>query len=74
MAELADDVVGELGGLVPAQDIGSDFAGGEVADFAAEGFLVFGEGEGEGGVVEGGGGLGGGGHLGSRWEMRNWLE
>ena len=48
LAELFDDVVGEFGGFVPAEDVGGDFAGGEVANFAAEGFLVFGEGEGEG--------------------------
>ncbi len=70
LAELLDDIHGELGSLVPAEDVGGDFAGGKVADFAAEGLLVFGEGEGEGGVLEVGGGLGGGGHEGSREEMK----
>ena len=64
--------MGEFGGFVPAEDVGGDFAGGEVADFAAELLLVLGKGEGEGGGVEVGGGLGGGGHLGSLEEMRNW--
>ena len=72
LAELAHHVVGEFGSFVPAEDVGGDLASGEVADLAAQLFLVFGEGERKGTLLEVGGGLGGGGHVAPRqmWENR----